>query len=70
MKKEKYESGGGGFGLSTVFTIIFIVLKLSGTVKWSWLWVLSPTWIMLAIYGLLFIIVDILILIDKRKKKL
>lgn len=34
-----------GLGLSGVLTIIFIVLKLVGVINWSWLWVLSPTWI-------------------------
>lgn len=31
----------GFFGL---LTIIFIVLKLTGVIAWSWLWVLSPLW--------------------------
>lgn len=25
--------------------IVFIVLKLSGVIKWHWIWVLSPIWI-------------------------
>lgn len=29
----------------TVLTLIFIVLKLTGFIAWSWLWVLSPLWI-------------------------
>lgn len=28
-----------------VLGIVFIVLKLTGTIDWSWLWVLSPFWI-------------------------
>ena len=34
-----------GIGLSGVLLIIFIVLKLVGTINWSWIWVLSPLWI-------------------------
>lgn len=30
--------------------ILFIVLKLIGVLAWSWLWVLSPIWIMFSIY--------------------
>ena len=35
----------GGLGIVSVLTIIFIVLKLLGVIKWSWIWVLSPIWI-------------------------
>ncbi len=35
----------GGLGIVSVLTIIFIVLKLLGGIKWSWIWVLSPIWI-------------------------
>lgn len=29
-------------GLCEVLTLIFITLKLVGTIGWSWFWVLSP----------------------------
>ena len=28
-------------------TIVFIVLKLTGLIYWSWWWVLSPVWLYL-----------------------
>lgn len=28
-----------------ILTIVFIVLKLTGVIGWSWIWVLSPIWI-------------------------
>lgn len=31
----------GFFGL---LTLVFIILKLTGTINWSWWWVLSPLW--------------------------
>lgn len=31
--------------------IAFIVLKLCGTINWSWWWVLAPFWIPVAIYA-------------------
>ena len=34
-----------GTGLIGVLTLIFVVLKLSGNITWSWWWVLSPMWI-------------------------
>ena len=34
-------------GVVDVLGIVFIVLKLIGTITWSWWWVLSPWWIVL-----------------------
>lgn len=41
----------GIFGLSTLLTI-FLTLKLSSVIAWSWWWVLSPLWIPVLIIGL------------------
>lgn len=32
-------------GLFSILGIIFIVLKLTEVLAWSWIWVLSPFWI-------------------------
>ncbi len=32
-----------GIGFTGVLTLIFIVLKLTHVIAWSWWWVLSPT---------------------------
>ena len=36
-------------GFSGLLCLIFIVLKLTKVISWSWLWVLSPLWISAAI---------------------
>lgn len=38
-------SRGNGIGFGTVLFIVFLVLKLTGVVTWSWWWVFSPLWI-------------------------
>lgn len=38
-------SSSSGIGFAGLLTIVFIVLKLTGHITWSWLWVLSPLWI-------------------------
>ncbi len=38
-----------GIGFAGLLTIVFIVLKLIGTISWSWWWVLSPLWISLSL---------------------
>lgn len=42
-------SSGGGIGFIGLLTIVFIILKLLGKITWSWLWVLSPIWISVAL---------------------
>ena len=34
-----------GIGLGTLLAIIFMILKLTGHINWSWIWVFSPMWI-------------------------
>jgi len=47
----------GGIGFCGLLTILFIGLKLTNYISWSWLWVLSPLWIPLAIVLLVFVII-------------
>ena len=44
MEKKSVNIRLGGIGLIPL-TIIFIVLKVTNTVAWSWIWVLSPLWL-------------------------
>ncbi|MBO5387164.1 MAG: hypothetical protein J6A59_03380 [Lachnospiraceae bacterium] len=34
-----------GLNLGEVILVVFIILKLTKVIDWSWWWVLSPTWI-------------------------
>lgn len=53
-------AGGGGIGFAGMLTILFIALKLTGNITWSWLWVLSPLWISFGIaIGLIIIVLII-----------
>lgn len=42
-----------GLDISTVLFLIFLVLKLTDKIDWSWWWVTSPLWISAAIVILL-----------------
>lgn len=46
-----------GLGFAGLLTILFIGLKLTGVIAWSWLWVLSPLWISVVIGVALFVFV-------------
>lgn len=36
-------------GVIDILGIVFIILKLTEVINWSWIWVLSPFWITLLI---------------------
>ena len=58
--KSTSSSGIGFFGL---LAILFIALKLTGIITWSWLWVLAPIWIPFVI--VVFILISIVIITNK-----
>lgn len=52
-------SSSRGMGSVGVLTCIFVVLKLIGTINWSWWWVLSPLWISAGLFFVILILVGI-----------
>lgn len=55
--KSTYTSG---ISTASLLGIVFVVLKLCGVINWSWLWVLAPFWIPLAIVIIILAIVVII----------
>lgn len=47
---ENSSSTSGGIGFGGLLAIVFIVLKLTEVIAWSWWWVLSPLWIPVCIF--------------------
>jgi hypothetical protein len=47
MSADNQQSGG--IGCLGVLAIVFVVLKLTDNIDWSWTWVLAPLWIPIAI---------------------
>jgi hypothetical protein len=41
-----------GLGVGTVLFLIFMVLKLTNYIDWSWWWVTAPLWIPIVIIGI------------------
>ena len=52
-------SSSSGIGFTGLLTVLFIGLKLTGHIDWSWWLVLSPVWIMLIIVLVIIIIIVI-----------
>ena len=44
MANSDVSSSSGGIGFFGLLGIVFIVLKLTGYINWSWWIVLSPIW--------------------------
>jgi predicted tellurium resistance membrane protein TerC len=54
---------------SSLLLLLFIALKLTGHITWSWWWVLSPEWIPTAITVVLFSIWVLVVYIKKKKRE-
>ncbi len=49
-------NNNNGIGFLGLLAIVFITLKLTGYITWSWWWVTSPLWIPFAIVGIVIIL--------------
>ena len=65
--KNNNDYSSGGLGTGGVLGLIFIVLKLVGVIDWSWLWVLAPIWISVAI-SLIALVIYTIIIVSETKK--
>jgi hypothetical protein len=58
MKK----GASNGIGLPGVLFVVFLVLKLTGNIDWSWWWVTSPIWIpILAAFAILITLIIVFV---------
>jgi hypothetical protein len=49
MDEGNTKAASGGMGLLGWLTVLFVGLKLTNNIDWSWWWVLAPLWIPLGI---------------------
>ena len=54
----------GGIGITGALFLIFLVLKLTGVIAWSWWWVTAPLWAPLLI---VIVIVAIALMVNSSK---
>jgi hypothetical protein len=64
-KKVSVQVGPNFLGL---LTIVFITIKLTGYIIWSWLWVLAPLWGGFAAVFLIMALVFLVVLIRDARK--
>jgi hypothetical protein len=56
----------GGIGFAGLLAIVFIVLKLTKVINWSWWWVICPLWLPWAFAIVVAVIYFIFLLIKER----
>ena len=63
-----YNSSSSGIGFAGLLTILFIYLKLTDKIDWSWWWIFSPLWIS-ALVGIavLFIFFMVIFIMELNK---
>lgn len=66
MKDDKETTGGITF--FGALTVLFIGLKLSGIIHWSWMCVLAPIWAPSAIILVVLIVTYVVMLKGGRKR--
>lgn len=47
----------GGIGICTLLTVLFVGLKLTDNIDWSWIWILSPMWLPAAVLLVIILVV-------------
>ena len=55
------ESSSSGIGIGMVLFLIFMVLKLTNHIDWSWWWITSPLWIPVS-FLILFLVIGYIVL--------
>lgn len=69
--QNKTEVATSGLSFSTILFLIFLVLKLTGYITWSWWWVTAPLWgglaLVIAILLIAFIVLGIIGAIEAFK---
>lgn len=68
MNNKRNSNSSSGLGILGVLQIVFLVLKLTGLITWSWLVVLIPLWISFGILVIFLICVFVAALHYRRKR--
>ena len=72
-KNDKTTIQFGGTSFTGLLFLVFLTLKLTNVINWSWWWVTAPLWIpsviIIGIIALLGVVAFIIETILKKKKK-
>ncbi len=70
FNSEDYKAGFISKNMAPILFLIFLVLKLTKQIDWSWWWVTSPLWIGILILLIIVVVSYISLFVIKIVKKL
>jgi len=56
-------------GFTGLLALIFIALKLTNSLTWSWVWVLSPIWISTLLWASVLVLMAVSVAISQNKHR-
>lgn len=59
------DNSSSSIGMPAILFLIFLVLKLTGYIDWSWWWVTAPMWAGFALLWFVGIIVIVIVYLKK-----
>jgi hypothetical protein len=65
---DKSKNTSSGISIGMLLFFIFMTLKLTGNIDWSWWWVTSPLWIPIVLLLIIAAVMSAYALIAYRKK--
>jgi len=69
MSNTTQPAASGGIGFCGLLTIVFITLKLTGFIDWSWWWVTAPIWIPgVVVLGIVILVVIVGVLVNRGRR--
>lgn len=69
MSSEGSKSSGGGISFGGALFLVFLVLKLTHVIDWSWWWITAPIWGAFVVVALVFCVVFLVVsAMDSRKR--
>jgi hypothetical protein len=66
---EKSTARYPGIGFFTILFLIFLTLKLTGHIDWSWWWITAPLWGYVAVFAVIVFIMGILFVLSTLMEK-
>lgn len=51
------QAAASGIGLFDLLFVVFLVLKLTNVIAWSWWWITAPLWVPLALVILILLVI-------------
>ena len=69
MSETKKSITVGGTGFFNLLFLVFLVLKLTKVIDWSWWWITAPLWGPISISLLFFVLVLLTVTVGLKKGK-